>query len=42
MAKDDLAQVEGKVVDAGAGGIYLVELDNDVSIKAAMRQDAKV
>ncbi len=37
MAKDDLAQVEGKVVDAGAGGIYKVQLeDNDIEISAKL------
>ena len=36
MAKDDLAQVEGKVTDAGAGGIYFVELENGVPIKAKL------
>jgi translation initiation factor IF-1 len=28
MAKDDLAQLEGQVVDAAAGGIYKVKLEN--------------
>ena len=32
MAKDDLAQVEGKVVDAGAGVLYKVKLENEVEI----------
>ena len=32
MAKDDLAQIDGKVVDALAGGIYKVQLDNTVEI----------
>lgn len=36
MAKDDLAQIDGKVTDAGAGGLYKVELDNGVSIKAKL------
>jgi len=36
MAKDDLAQVDGKVVDAGAGGLYKVKLDNDVEIGAKL------
>ena len=30
MAKDDLAQLEGKVIDAAAGGLYVVKLENDV------------
>ncbi|MCB0342130.1 MAG: translation initiation factor IF-1 [Pseudobdellovibrionaceae bacterium] len=36
MAKDDLAQLEGKVVDAGAGGLYKVELDNGVAVSAKL------
>ncbi len=36
MAKDDLAQVEGKVVDAGAGGPYKIKLDNEVEISAKL------
>ncbi|RME18082.1 MAG: translation initiation factor IF-1 [Bdellovibrio sp.] len=36
MAKDDLTQLEGKVVDAGAGGLYKVELDNGLQIKAKL------
>lgn len=37
MAKDDLAQVDGKVVDALAGGIYKVQLDaNSVVIGAKL------
>jgi translation initiation factor IF-1 len=36
MAKDDLAQIDGKVTDAAAGGLYKVELDNGVSIKAKL------
>jgi translation initiation factor IF-1 len=36
MAKDDLAQFEGKVVGAGAGGIYKVKLENDVDISAKL------
>lgn len=36
MAKEDLAQVDGKVVDALAGGIYKVQLDNSVSISAKL------
>ncbi len=34
MAKDDLAQLEGKICDAGAGGLYQVELENGAKIKA--------
>lgn len=36
MAKDDLAQIDGKVVDAGAGGLYKIELDNGMEIKAKL------
>ena len=36
MAKDDLAQLDGKVVDALAGGLYKVELDNKVVINAKL------
>lgn len=36
MAKDDLAQLEGQVVDAAAGGIYKVKLENDVQISAKL------
>lgn len=36
MAKDDLAQIEGKISDVGAGGIYKVELENGVSIQAKL------
>jgi translation initiation factor IF-1 len=36
MAREDLAQLEGKVVDAAAGGIYKVELENKVVIAAKL------
>ncbi len=36
MAKDDLAQLEGKIVDALAGGLYKVLLENKVEIKAKL------
>jgi len=36
MAKDDLAQIEGKIVDALAGGLYKVKLDNEVEIQAKL------
>jgi translation initiation factor IF-1 len=36
MAKDDLAQIDGKITDAGAGGLYKVELDNKVQIQARL------
>ncbi len=36
MAKDDLAQLEGQVVDAAAGGIYKVKLENELQISAKL------
>lgn len=36
MAKDDLVQMEGKVIDAGAGGLYKVKLENDIDINAKL------
>lgn len=37
MAKDDLAQLEGKIVDVSAGGLYKVQLDsNKVEIVARL------
>lgn len=37
MSKEDLAQFDGKVVDALAGGIYKIELDaNRVVINAKL------
>lgn len=36
MAKEDLAQFDGKVVDALAGGIYKIKLDNDIEILAKL------
>jgi translation initiation factor IF-1 len=36
MAKDDLAQLEGQVVDAAAGGIYKVKLENNMEISAKL------
>jgi translation initiation factor IF-1 len=36
LAKDDLAQLDGKVIDAGAGGLYKVKLDNAVEISAKL------
>jgi translation initiation factor IF-1 len=36
MAKDDLAQLEGKIVDALAGGLYKVQLENKVEIAAKL------
>lgn len=36
MAKDDLALLEGQVVDAAAGGIYKVKLENGMEISAKL------
>jgi translation initiation factor IF-1 len=37
MAKDDLAQLEGQVIDVGAGGVYKVKLaENALEISAKL------
>jgi translation initiation factor IF-1 len=36
MAKDDLAQLDGKIIDALAGGLYKVQLENAVEIQAKL------
>lgn len=36
MAKDDLAQVDGKIIDVLAGGQYKVKLDNQFEITAKL------
>lgn len=36
MAKDDLAQLEGQVVDVAAGGNYKVKLENEIEISAKL------
>lgn len=36
MAKDDLLQIDGKVIDALAGGLYKVELENKAIISAKL------
>lgn len=36
MSKEDLAQFDGKVVDALAGGIYKIKLDNNIEISAKL------
>ncbi len=37
MAKDDLAQIDGRITDALAGGVYKVKLDgNGVEILAKL------
>jgi translation initiation factor IF-1 len=36
MAKEDLIQLEGKVVDAAAGGLYKVKLENNIDINAKL------
>ena len=36
MAKDDLVQIDVKVIDALAGGLYKIELDNKAIINAKL------
>jgi translation initiation factor IF-1 len=36
MAKEDLVQFDGKVVDALAGGIYKIKLDNGIEVLAKL------
>ena len=36
MAKDDLAQLDGVVVDALAGGNYKIKLENEIEIGAKL------
>lgn len=36
MAKDDLVQIDGKVIDALAGGLYKIELENKAIISAKL------
>ncbi len=36
MAKDDLVNVEGKVVDMSGGGVYSIDLHNGVQVKARL------
>lgn len=36
MSRDDLAQIEGKVIDAGAGGIYKISLENGIEVSAKL------
>ena len=36
MAKDDLVNVEGKVVDLSGGGVYSINLENNVVVKARL------
>ncbi|KHD87411.1 MAG: translation initiation factor IF-1 [Bdellovibrio sp. ArHS] len=36
MAKDDLVNVEGKVVDLSGGGVYSVTLENGITVKARL------
>jgi len=36
MAKEDLAQCEGRIVDQVGGGIYGVELENGIKIHAKL------
>jgi len=36
MAKDDLVMVEGKVCDLSGGGIYSINLENGIPVKARL------
>ncbi|MBE8162795.1 MAG: translation initiation factor IF-1 [Bdellovibrionaceae bacterium] len=36
MARDDLAQLEGKIIDVGSGGIYTVQLENKTELSAKL------
>ncbi|MBE8222026.1 MAG: translation initiation factor IF-1 [Bdellovibrionales bacterium] len=36
MSRDDLAQLEGKIVDVGSGGIYTVQLENETELSAKL------
>lgn len=36
MSKEDLVQIEGKIIDALAGGLYKVKLDNAVEVQAKL------
>lgn len=36
MAKDDLASVDGKVVDLSGGGVYRIMLENGIAISAKL------
>lgn len=36
MARDDLAQLEGKIIDVGSGGLYKVQLENETELSAKL------
>lgn len=36
MSKADLVQLEGKVTNVGAGGLYKIELENGVNVRATL------
>lgn len=36
MAKDDLSNVEGKVIDQAGGGIYRIRLENGVEVSGKL------
>ena len=36
MAREDLAQLEGRVIDVGAGGMYKIKLKNEVEVSAKL------
>jgi translation initiation factor IF-1 len=41
MAKDDLAKLDGTVTDTRGGGIYIVTLENGVTISAKLSGNMK-
>lgn len=36
MAKEDLAQIDGRVVDQAGGGLYRIELENGIVVHAKL------
>ncbi|WII73928.1 translation initiation factor IF-1 [Bdellovibrio sp. 22V] len=36
MAKDDLVKMEGKVTDLSGGGMYSINLENGIEVKARL------
>ena len=36
MAKDDLSQIDGRVVNLSGGGVYKIELENGISVQARL------
>ncbi len=41
MAKDDLAKLEGTVTDTRGGGVYIVTLENGVTLSAKLSGNMK-